>query len=149
MKRMLLLWAWLFFCEVPAFPAEPVGQNQFVDAPSDFVVQHYGYKRRYSDYRASGVYVFYKIEFTNRDRVEHIINYDCFCLVDDEGYEYEVNTQASIEWAARWDDAHIRERDMSFNNKTLKPNLLTRGRLIFEVPKKGDNYYIKFRGYIK
>lgn len=151
MKRSLLLWAWLLFGCLPVCADEPVGQNPFVEAPYDcFVLKHYGYKSRFSDLRPSGLFSLYKVEFINRDRVEHRLDYGCFCLVDEEGYEYEVNTPVTIVRETRGEDWRIRDVDNSgFNSKSLRPNFSLKGWLIFDVPKKEADYHIKFRGYIK
>lgn len=89
-----------------------------------------------------------RVEFTNTDIVEHVLDYSCFCLVDNKGIEYEVHFDATrIKESEREDLAIFDSEYVGFLNEViLKPNFSVRGWLLFAVPKK-DNYKLKFRGY--
>lgn len=123
----------------------------FIDAPAVYKVEKTSFSRRvrYSDITTDGRFLFAKVTFKNSDKVEHLIDFSCFCMVSNDGIEYEVHEAATDERQLRYEEFFITPKTrLRFWKQEIKPHMETTGWLVFEVPKKGD-YNIKFRGYLK
>lgn len=136
-----------------AMSAVPQGNSDFVDAPYECNVlkKKMKFRKRLQGIRAAGLFAIYKIELENRDAADHRVDYSCFCMVDGNGIEYEVNPYATKVRQTRDDDLHFVSDEVEvsgFDGKTVKSNFKLNGWLVFEVPGK-DDYRIKFRGYSK
>lgn len=134
--------------------AMPPPKDFFIEAPYEcnILKMKKSFKKRFRDIRTTGRFKVFKVELVNRDSIDHLVDYSCFCLIDKNGVEYEVNTEAS--WVKQDEEEEFsifvpKGLDIyGFTEKSVKSNFKLKGWLVFEVPNK-DDYRIKFRGYLK
>lgn len=129
--------------------AQSIVPTAFIEAPVNIEILKESFNRRvkFSDIIAEGKFLFLKIEFRNLDKKEHYVGFPCFCVVDNQGYEYEVHTDATLERQTRYEDFK-RGEAYRFNRQILRPQMKAEGWLVFDVPDEGT-YQLKFRGFLK
>lgn len=125
--------------------------NHFVKAPYGYHVlkEPKSFKKRFRDIKTPGRFLVYKIELTNKDSIDHLVDYSCFCLTSGDGAEYNVHPEATVIKQTELEDIQVKDIDThGFYNQTTKSNFKTQGWLIFEVPDVGE-YRLVFQGYLK
>ena len=98
MKRKLLSFLLIFIAIPFAGISSPNIKHNVIEAPyqCNFLKEKKSFKKRFRDIRTSGRFILFEIEFVNRDSVAHLVDYSCFCVIDNNGNEYEVHPYATM-----------------------------------------------------